>query len=380
MFDNIVQLVKNLYPGKDLVGLHEPVFKGNEKKYVEQCIDSTFVSSVGEFVGHFEKVTAEYTKIPFAVACVNGTSALHMALILSDVKEDDEVLTQALTFVATANAISYCNAHPIFVDSDIDRLGMCTSKLEDFLDRNAEVRDDGFCYNLVTGRRIKACVPMHVFGHPADMENIQRICRRFNISLVEDAAEALGSFYKGNHAGSYGDISILSYNGNKTVTTGGGGMILLSNETLARKAKHLTTTAKSPHKWNFVHDEIGYNYRMPNINAALGVAQMEYLTDILKNKRETAEAYQNFFKNTDFKFIQEPKDSKSNYWLNAILVKDRTERDELLNYTNSNGVMTRPIWELMNQLPAFKSAQTTDLTQARYLQDRLVNLPSGVRA
>lgn len=379
MFNDIVQFVKTLYPGKDFIGLHEPVFKGNEKKYTEQCIDSTFVSSVGEFVGRFEKVTAEYTGIPYAVACVNGTAALHMALILCDVQQDDEILTQALTFVATANAIAYCKAHPIFVDSELERLGMCPVKLEEFLTKNAEVRNDGYCYNKNTGRRIKACVPMHVFGHPVDLENIKRICKKFNISLIEDSAESLGSFYKGKHTGAYGDISILSYNGNKTVTTGGGGMILLADEALAKKAKHLTTTAKNPHQWDFVHDQVGYNYRLPNINAALGVAQMEYLTEILDNKRKTAEAYKTFFKNTEFKFIEEPKDSKSNYWLNAIMLKNREQRDELLKFTNSNGVMTRPIWELMNHLPAFKNAQTTDLSQARFIQDRLVNLPSGYR-
>lgn len=379
MFNDIVQFVQKLYPGKDFVGLHEPVFKGNEKKYVEQCIDSTFVSSVGEFVGRFEKVTADFTQIPYAVACVNGTAALHMALILCDVKQDDEILTQALTFVATANAIAYCKAQPIFVDSDLERLGMCPVKLEEFLTTNAEVRNDGFCYNKNTHRRIKACVPMHVFGHPVDLENIKRICQKFQISLIEDSAESMGSYYKNKHTGCYGDVSILSFNGNKTITTGGGGMILLSDEKMARRAKHLTTTAKSPHKWEFFHDEVAYNYRLPNINAALGVAQMEYIEEILANKRETAEAYKKFFANTEFKFIEEPKDSKSNYWLNAIMVKDREQRDELLKFTNSNGVMTRPIWELMNDLPAFKSAQTTDLTQARFIHDRLVNIPSGYR-
>lgn len=379
MFSDVVQFVKKLYPGKDFIGLHEPIFKGNEKKYVEQCIDTTFVSSVGEFVARFEKVTADFTGIPYAVACVNGTAALHMALILCDVKQDDEVLTQALTFVATANAIAYCKAHPIFVDSDLERLGLCPAKLEEFLTMNAEVRNDSFCYNKNTGRRIKACVPMHVFGHPVDLDNIKRICQKFNILLIEDTAEAIGSYYKNKHTGACGDVSILSFNGNKTITTGGGGMILLKDEALAKKAKHLTTTAKNPHQWEFFHDQVGYNYRLPNINAALGVAQMEYINEILANKRQTAEAYKAFFKNTEFKFIEEPKDSKSNYWLNAILVKDRAQRDEFLKFTNANGVMTRPIWELMNDLPAFKDAQTTDLTQAKYIHDRLINVPSGFR-
>ncbi|MBC7466798.1 MAG: LegC family aminotransferase [Bdellovibrio sp.] len=377
--ENFISFAKRLYPDKSLIGLHEPIFKGNEKKYTERCIDSTFVSSVGEFVTGFEISISEFTKIPYAVACVNGTAALHMALILSGVEQNDEVLTQALTFVATANAISYCKAQPIFIDSDRRRLGMGADSLRNFLNEYGDVRNDGFCYNKKTNRRIKACVPMHVFGHPVDLEEILKICDQFKITLIEDAAESLGSTYKNHHTGFYGHVSILSFNGNKTITTGGGGMILTRDKELAARAKHLTTTAKNPHKWEFYHDEIGYNYRLPNINAALGVAQMEYLSEILDNKRKTAMEYKTFFQNSEFEFINEPTDSKSNFWLNAILLKSKTERDQFLQDTNENGVMTRPVWALMNELKQFSAAQTTDLTNAIYLRDHLVNIPSSYR-
>jgi len=378
-FQNFVSFVKKIYPNKDFVGLHEPVFKGNEKKYTERCIDSTFVSSVGEYVNGFEKSISEFTKIPYAVACVNGTAALHMALILSGVEQGDEVLTQALTFVATANAISYCKAQPVFIDSDIDRLGMSAQSLQNFLIEFGDIRHDGFCYNKKTNCRIKACVPMHVFGHPVDMDQILKICDTYKIILIEDAAESLGSNYKNQHTGFSGHISVLSFNGNKTITTGGGGMIVMRDEVLAKRAKHLTTTAKIPHQWEFLHDEVGYNYRLPNINAALGVAQMEYIGEILSNKRQTAAEYINYFQSTNYKFVAEPADSKSNYWLNAVLLNSKSERDQFLEYTNKNGVMTRPVWALMNEMAHFQMAQTTDLTNARHLRDHLVNIPSSYR-
>lgn len=379
LFKEFVTFTKTLYPDKNFIGLHEPIFKGNEKKYTAECIDSTFVSSVGEFVTRFEKDTAQFTEAPYAVACVNGTAALHMALILCDVKQDDEILTQALTFVATANAISYCRAYPIFIDSDPNRLGLCANKLEMFLQEYADIRNDGFCYNKKTGRRIKACVPMHVFGHPVDLDKIGEICRRYQISLIEDSAESIGSYYKGRHTGNVGDVSILSYNGNKTITTGGGGMLIMSDEILAKKAKHLTTTAKRIHKWEFYHDQVGFNYRLPNINAALGVAQMEYIGEILENKRKTAMLYKDFFKQSDIHFVEEPSDSKSNYWLNTLLLSNADEKTAFLEYTNANDVMTRPAWDLMCDLPAFKNAQCGDLTVARDLYSRLVNIPSGYR-
>jgi perosamine synthetase len=378
-YTDFINFVKKLYPNKDFIGLHEPIFKGNEKKYTEKCIDSTFVSSVGEFVNGFEKSISNFTKIPYAVACVNGTAALHMALIVSDVQQDDEVLTQALTFVATANAISYCKAYPVFIDSDPERLGMSAKSLENFLLEFADIRNDGFCYNKKTNRRIKACVPMHVFGHPVDLDQILKICEKYQITLIEDAAESLGSDYKNQHTGLIGHISVFSFNGNKTITTGGGGMIVTQNESLAKRAKHLTTTAKIPHAWEFMHDEIGYNYRLPNINAALGVAQMEYITEILSNKRQTAMDYKNYFKSSEFKFIDEPSDSKSNFWLNSIVLNSKAERDQFLEFTNKNGVMTRPVWALMNEMKQFEFAQTTDLTQAKYLRDHLVNIPSSYR-
>lgn len=374
-----IDFIKTLYPDKKSIGLHEPVFIGNEKKYVEKCIDSTFVSSVGEYVVQFEKDMVNFTKIPYAVACCNGTAALHVALMLCDVKDGDEVLTQALTFVATANAISYCRAHCVFIDSDKDRLGMSAEDLKNFLNEFGDVRNDGFCYNKKTGRRIKACVPMHVFGHPVDLKKIKSICDQFHISLIEDAAESIGSYYDGKHTGSIGDVSILSFNGNKTITTGGGGMVVTNSEKLALKAKHLTTTAKKPHAYEFAHDMVGYNYRLPNINAALGCAQMEYLPKILENKAETANRYEVFFKEIGLKFIEQPSDSRSNYWLNAIMVDSRTERDEFLELTNASGVMTRPVWKLMSELDHFKTAQATELKNAKLIQDRLINIPSGCR-
>jgi perosamine synthetase len=375
-----IEFIKYLYPSKKLIGLHEPVFIGNEKKYIEKCIDSTFVSSVGEFVTRFEKAIVSYTGIPYAVACVNGTAALHTALILCDVNGGDEVLTQALTFVATANAISYCQAHAIFIDSDSERLGMCPKDLEAFLIENAELNSNGFCYNIKTGRRIKACIPMHVFGHPVDTDAIKKICDRFHISLIEDSAESMGSFYKGKHTGAVGEVSVLSFNGNKTVTTGGGGMILTTDEKIAKKAKHLTTTAKIPHAYEFFHDMVGYNYRLPNLNAALGVAQMEQLPAILNNKIQTAQLYREFFKSLEIKFVDQPKDSTSNFWLNAIILDSKKERDLFLAETNAAGVMTRPTWALMPELEHFKLNQATNLRNAKHLRDCIVNLPSSYRA
>jgi perosamine synthetase len=380
MFNDLISHVKTLYPGKNFIGLHEPIFKGNEKKYTTDCIDSTFVSSVGQYVNRFEQSIVDYTRIPYAVACVNGTAALHMALILCDVEQDDEVLTQALTFVATANAISYCKAVPVFLDSDPDRLGMSVQSLQFFLEEFAELRDDGFCYNKKTNRRIKACVPMHVFGHPVDIELIQLLCEKYKIKLIEDSAESLGSFYKNKHTGAFSDVSVLSFNGNKTVTTGGGGMLIFKHEALAKKAKHLTTTAKIPHAWEFYHDQIGYNYRLPNINSALGLAQMEYLPEILSNKKQTALSYKEFCQNKDYRFVDQPKDSESNFWLNSLLLESKKQRDDFLEITNKNGVMTRPVWALMPELQQFKQTQSVDLKNAEYIRDRLVNLPSSYRS
>jgi aminotransferase in exopolysaccharide biosynthesis len=377
-FNNIVQFIRQTFnQAEGFIPLHAPVFKGNEKKYLEECIDSTFVSSVGKFVDRFEEDMAQFTNAKKAVVCVNGTNALHLALLLSGVQQNDEVITQSLTFIATANAISYCSAHPVFVDVDKDTLGLSPQALENFLAKNAEIKTDG-CYNKSTNRRIAAVVPMHTFGHPCRIDEIAKICKKYNIELIEDAAESLGSYYKGQHTGTFGKIGVLSFNGNKTITTGGGGMLLFNDEELARKAKHLTTQAKVPHAWEFIHDEIGYNYRMPNINAALGVAQLEQIDKYLIAKRKLTEAYKKFFAQTEIQFVEEPANSRSNYWLNTILLSNREERDNFLKSTNESGIMTRPVWELMNRLPMFKDVQTGDLTNSEWIADRLVNIPSSI--
>lgn len=377
-FKDIVDFIRTLYEKpKDPIYLHEPVFRGNEKKYLNECIDSTYVSSVGKFVDQFEIKIAEYTGAEKAVVCVNGTNALHLALILAGVKSGDEVLTQPLTFIATANAIAYSGAHPVFLDVDRETLGLSPDALSEFLKTQTDLAPTG-CYNKITKRRIAACVPMHTFGHPCRIDQIVTICNKYNIEVVEDAAESLGSFYKGRHTGIYGNIGVLSFNGNKILTTGGGGMLLFRNEELAKRAKHLTTQAKVPHAWEFSHNEIGYNYRMPNLNAALGLAQLEQLISFVQIKRRIADEYSNFFSGTEIEFIKEPLGAVSNYWLNSILFKDKNERDAFLKFSNEHGVMTRPAWELMNRLPMYCDAQCGDLTNSEWIADRLVNLPSSV--
>ena len=381
-FESIITFIREKFGNnQEFIPLHEPRFWGNEKAYLLECLDSTFVSSVGKFVDQFEEMVANYTGAKKAVVCVNGTNALHLALKLVGVESGDEVITQPLTFIATANAISYCGAHPIFLDVDRDTIGLSSSKLEEWLVMNAVLKqfNDGlYCVNISTGRRIKACIPMHTFGHACKIDEIIEICAKYNIRVVEDAAESLGSFYKGKHTGTFSEIGILSFNGNKTITTGGGGMLLFNDEKFGEYAKHLTTQAKIPHKWEFRHDYIGYNYRMPNINAALGCAQMEQINDFISRKRELANEYRQFFNNSEYTFIDEPKNSRSNFWLNAVIFKNRDERELFLEYTNSNGVMTRPIWDLMNTLPMFKSCQTGDISNSIWLADRIVNIPSSV--
>jgi len=379
IFENTVDFIRDLYKeSSSLIPLHAPVFLGNEKKYLEECIDSTFVSSVGKFVDRFEKMVAQYTGANKAVVCVNGTNALHMALMLVGVEVDDEVITQPLTFIATCNAISYIGAHPVFVDIDKETLGLSPIALEKWLTDNTEIRSN-ICYNKTTGRKIKACVPMHTFGHPCKIDEIVEICKKYHIELIEDAAESIGSFYKDKHTGTFGKIGVLSFNGNKTITTGGGGMLLLQDEKLGNKAKHLTTQAKVPHQWEFIHDDIGYNYRMPNINAAIGCAQMENLDSFIQNKRETANQYKEFFNNiSSIDFFSEPENCRSNYWLNAVLLQNKKERDDFLAYTNGNKVMTRPVWKLMNKLPMFVNAQCGKLDNAEWIAKRLVNIPSSV--
>jgi perosamine synthetase len=377
MFKEVVNFIQETYKTKGFIPLHEPRFVGNEKKYLNECIDSTFVSSVGKFVDEFEDKIASYTGVKYAVATSNGTSALHIALILANVESDSEVITQPLTFVATCNAISYCGAKPIFIDVDKDTMGLSPLALKTFLEKNTQIKNRQ-CINKKTGKIIKACVPMHTFGHPCRIDEIRAICEQYYINLIEDAAESLGSFYKGKHTGTFGQMGVMSFNGNKIITAGGGGCILTNNKELAKRAKHITTTAKESHKWKYRHDMIGYNYRMPNLNAALMVAQLEQLDKFLLNKRELANAYEYFFSDTDIKFIKEPKDSQSNYWLNAIIFKDKKQRDLFLDETNLAGVMTRPTWVLMNKLPMFKEAYCTDIANAEWLERRVVNIPSSV--
>lgn len=378
-YKDVVSFIHELYGTDEMVPLHVPTFRGNEKKYLEECIDSTFVSSVGKFVDKFEEMITDYTGTTKAVVCVNGTNALHMALMLVGVERDDEVITQALTFIATCNAISYIGAHPVFIDVDKDTMGLSPVALESWLLENTEIKGSS-CFNKRTGRRIKACVPMHTFGHPVHLDKLVEVCKRYHIDIVEDAAESLGSFYKGRHTGTFGKIGVISFNGNKTITTGGGGMLLFRDEELGKVAKHITTQAKVPHRWEFVHDQIGYNYRMPNINAALGCAQLEQIDDILENKRETAEKYKEFFKDKeDITFFCEPNNCKSNYWLNAVLLNNKEQQSLFLDYTNNNAIMTRPIWELMNRLPMFKDCETDGLKNTEWFADRVVNLPSSVR-
>ena len=374
-----IAFIRDLYDEKEaFIPLHAPTFAGNEKKYLEECIDTTFVSSVGKFVDLFEQKVAEYTAAKYAVVCVNGTNALHIALKISGVEEGDMVITQPLTFIATTNAIVYAGAVPAFVDVDKDTMGLSPTSLERFLQDNAQLRN-GTCYHKQTGRRIKACLPMHTFGHACRIEEIIAICEHYHIAVVEDAAEAMGSYYKGKHLGTFAPIGAISFNGNKTITTGGGGMILTDDEAIAQRAKHLTTQAKLPHAWEFVHDEIGYNYRMPNINAALGVAQLEQLDGFLANKRATAEAYKAYFEKQGIAFFAERENEKCNYWLNAIILKDKEERNAFLTEANAQGVMSRPIWQLMNRLPMFVNCERGNLSNAEWLEARVVNIPSGVR-
>ena len=377
MFENVINFIKEIYKSKDFIPLHEPKFCGNENKYVKECIDSSFVSSIGKYVDVFEEKIAKYTGAKFAVATSNGTSALHVSLLLANVNQNDEVITQSLTFVATCNAISYCGGHPIFIDVDKDTMGLSPAALKVFLKDNTTIKNKQ-CINNISGRVIKACVPMHTFGHPCKIDEIKQICDEHYIFVVEDAAESVGSKYKDKHTGTFGQLGVMSFNGNKIITSGGGGCIVTNDKILAEKAKHLTTTAKVPHKWDFNHDMVGYNYRMPNINAALLVAQLENLNYFLTNKRKLAKTYEEFFKTQEHTFFKEPKLSKSNYWLNTLLLKDKKQRNKFLKETNSSNVMTRPIWIMMHNLPMFENAQCGDLTNSKWLNDRVVNIPSSV--
>ena len=375
---DIAQFIKSLYPEYgEHIPLHAPVFLGNEKKYLDECIDTTFVSSVGKFVDQLEVMVAKYTGAAKAVVCANGTAAVFMGLKLAGVKNGDEVITQPLTFIATANSIEYCNATPVFCDVDLETMGLSPVAVRKWLETHAEIRSN-VCYDKTTNARISAILPMHTFGHPVKLDEFVKLCEEWNLQLVEDAAESIGSFYKRKHTGIIGKVGALSFNGNKTITTGGGGMLLFNDEKLGEYAKHLTTQAKIPHRWEFKHDAIGYNLRMPNINAAVGCAQMENIDKVLANKRKTAMAYKEFFAgNEKIKFFDEPVGCKSNFWFNSVLLPNKEEQIKFMEETNNNGVQTRPIWELMNRLDMFKNCQHDDLANAIMFADRVVNIPSG---
>lgn len=377
MFDSLIRFIRDQYCTEGFIPLHAPVFGGRERELVTDTIDSTFVSSVGAYVDRFEKDVATFTTSPSAVAVMNGTAALHIALKLVSVIPGDLVVTQSLTFVATCNAITYCGAEPLFVDVDRHTLGLSPSALEAWLSEHALIDNHGDCRTRVGHRRIRACLPMHTFGHPVEIDELVSVCERWHLSLVEDAAESLGSYYKGRHTGNFGKIGVLSFNGNKIMTTGGGGM-LLTDEIIGKRVKHLTTTAKIPHPYEFVHDEIGYNYRMPNLNAALGCAQLEQLPAFLASKRTLAARYIEFFNDSDLQPIVEPEGCRSNYWLNGVICQDGAQRDALLKSTNDAGVMTRPIWALMTRLPIYANAIRGPLDNAEWLEARVVNLPSSV--
>ena len=372
-----IAFIRDYYQTKDFIPLHAPSFDGREKEYLSNTIDSTFVSSVGTYVDRFEEMMAEVTNTTKAVAVVNGTSALQVALRLAGVQQGDEVITQALTFVATANAIHYNNAHPVFIDVDYDTMGLSPKALQRFLETFAEKRKDG-TYNTNTGRRITACLPMHTFGFMTRMDQILEICNNWNIAVVEDAAEALGSSYQGKAAGSMGLLGTFSFNGNKIITCGGGGAIVSQNEKIGKQGKYLTTTAKRPHSWEYYHDQLGYNFRMPNLNAALACAQLEQLEEKKRFKQNLYEVYQAFFaKKDNFKLKPIPKGTNWNYWLMSLELNSKEERDHFLATTNKNGVMTRPIWQLMYRLPMYKNCQRDDQKNAISLEERIVNIPSS---
>ncbi len=378
MFNEVVEFIRKQFRTNSFIPLHAPVFEGNEKKYLLETIESTFVSSVGKFVDQFEEIIKEYTGAKYAIPTVNGTAALHMSLILAGVKENDLVLTQSLSFIATCNAISYLKAQPVFIDVDKRTLGMSAEALKVFLEEETVLKFNE-CFHRKSGKKVAACVPMHTFGHPVEIEAIADLTRKYNIPLIEDAAESMGSFYKGTHTGNFGLLGAFSFNGNKTVTCGGGGVIITDNEKLAKLGKHLTTQAKVPHRWDFVHDHIGYNYRLPNINAALACAQMEQLEKFIENKRILAKSYADFFSTTSLQFIVEPPDSRSNYWLNSVITKDYDDRNDFLTTLNDSGIMSRPCWTLMHKLTMFKECYRDEQSNAEWVEARLINIPSSYR-
>lgn len=379
MYQEIVDFIRRSFVQPEgFIALHEPKFLGNEKKYLIDAIESTYVSSVGQYVNRFEEQMKQITGAAYAVAVVNGTCALHLSLLLAGVEPGDEVITQPLTFVATVNAIKHANALPHFVDVDRDTLGLSPEKLRERL-KQVAIIENGRCVNKITGRRIAACVPMHSFGFPLRIDEVIEICSQYRIPVVEDSTESLGASYKGRATGTFGLLGTFSFNGNKTVTSGAGGAIITNDEVLGKRAKHLSTTAKLPHAWEFVHDEVGYNYRMPNLNAALACAQLEQLESYIRNKRSLAAEYRSFFKERGIPFVDEIPGAYANYWLCTILLKDRADRDAFLEYANGLKVMCRPAWTLMTKLGMFKNDVAGDLSNAYWLEDRIVNIPSSVR-
>ncbi|PUZ21240.1 aminotransferase, LLPSF_NHT_00031 family [Chitinophaga costaii] len=378
--ERIIDFIRKMFQeAEGFIPLHTPYFGGNEKKYLLDTIDSTFVSSVGAYVTQFEKMMCDITGAKYAIAIVNGTAALHLSMVLAGVGYGDEVITQPLTFVATANAVAQAGGVPVFVDVDRDTMGLSPTALEAFLQAETIINAEGQCINKTTGRHIAACVPMHTFGFPARIDEIVNICHRYHITVIEDAAESLGSYYKGRHTGTFGMLGTFSFNGNKTVTCGGGGAIVTNDETVARHAKHISTTAKIPHAYEFTHDEVGYNYRMPNLNAALACAQLEQLDAFVENKRVLANAYAQFFEGSDIQFVGELSDSTANYWLNTIILPDHVQQQVFLEMSNMRRVMTRPIWKLMNRLPMYCHCQHGPIGNAEWLEARVVNIPSSVR-
>jgi len=378
MFNTITDYFFDTFRNSEFIPLHEPRFIGNEKKYLQECIETNSVSSIGDFVDKVEDKISKYLGVNHAILTVNGTAALHLSLILANVNQNDEVITQPLTFVATCNAIQYCKAQPIFIDVDKETMGMSPKSLISFLEKNTFIKDNK-CINKITNKIIRACLPMHTYGHPCKIDLIKKICDEHCIVLIEDAAESLGSTYKKKFSGTFGQLGIISFNGNKIITAGGGGCIITNDLNLAKKAKHLATTARIPHDWNYIHDDHGYNYRMPNLNAALLFAQLERLEEFIENKRKLAKRYEIFFKSINIDFFTEPSDARSNYWLNCIFLNDKEQRNQFLEYTNLKGIMTRPAWKLINELEIFNNCQTMNLKNSKFLADRIVNIPSSVR-
>jgi aminotransferase in exopolysaccharide biosynthesis len=374
---HLVEFIRDIYQTKETIHLHEPTFSGNEKLYLAETIDSTFVSGIGRFVDLFESKVEALTKTAKAISTVNGTAALQSMLYLSGIRSGDMVITQALTFVATCNALHYVGARPIFIDIELTSFSLCPDAVTEWLSVNAELDDQRVCRHKQSGSPIKALMPMHTFGHPAKLEELLKICELWNLTLLEDAAESLGSYYKGQHTGTFGRFAAVSFNGNKIITTGGGGMILCQDKLDGAHAKHITTTAKVPHAYEFYHDEPGFNFRLPNVNAAIGCAQMEQLNNFLTMKRSLASKYEEYFFGSEYMFVKEPEYARSNYWLNAIVCVDLEHRTALLNDSHSRGVIMRPVWQLMHRLPMFKNDIRDELKNSIWAEQRLINLPSS---